>query len=124
MKLLRKFLLWVWRWWTGKILGAKLSDKASPERSEAELAVARIVASTDLSPDVVAATTLKGGPAIVVRVDGCGDYPPTFIHHSYAQAADEVIRWARREHRSTGQASKMNRHQRRQFDKLRRKERK
>lgn len=132
MKRLRELWLRLWRWWTGKVLNARLKDHSSPERNEAELAVERVVTQTNLAPDCVAATVIRGGPAILVRLDTSSE---AFVHHSYALAAEQAIKWANaRERRQAelkrsgngngqGQVSKLNRKQRRQFDKLRKKER-
>lgn len=128
MSWLRRLWLRVWRWWTGKVLNAKLQDRSSVERSEAELAVELVVAKTGLAPDCVAATVINGGPAILLRYNSSSE---AFVHHSYAMAAEQAIRWAKaREERRAelgkpsdqGQVSKLNRKQRRQFDRMRRRE--
>lgn len=119
MKCLQALWLRLWRWWTGRVLNTQLKDPGSDLRSEAELAVERVVARTSLAPDCVVATVLQGGPAILVRHDKATE---AFVNGTYMQNAEAAIEWVARHKLQQGQVSKMNRHQRRQFDKLRNRE--
>lgn len=120
--------LWtfLYRWWGGKLLNIELADTASPARSEAEEAVARVVFETNVAPDCVAATVIRGGPAILIKHDKAQE---AFVHHTYAKAADKAIEWLK--HRESmgrelkqGMTSGLNRAQRRQFESRRRREKK
>jgi len=112
----------LWRWWLGKLRNIELADKASPVRSEAEEAVARVVYRTNIAPDCVSATVLQGGYTIIIEHNKSKE---AFIHRSYDQAADKAIEWlTKREgrHVLSGTVSHMNRAQRRAFDKKRKKQ--
>jgi len=84
--------LWkrVSRWWTGNLLVAQLADAESETRSAAELAVARVVAQTNIPPDCVVACVLHNGCCIQIRHDTATE---AFLHNTYAQAADKAIEW-------------------------------
>lgn len=91
----RMFLLRIKRWWTGGILNTRLQEGA-PVRSEAELAVERIVLTTQVAADCVAATVIMGGPAISIKTDGAKASQTVnecFIGRSYEHAADKAIEW-------------------------------
>jgi hypothetical protein len=77
-------------WWTGGVLSAQLSDHGSPQRTEAEEAVDRIVRETRVAPDCVAATVLRGGATIIITHDNGKE---AFIGRSYDHAANKVIEW-------------------------------
>jgi ribulose kinase len=117
-KLFWKTLL---RWWQGKIRNIELADTASPARSEAEEAVARVIYETQVAPDCVAATVFDGGCALLVQHDKAKEL---FVHKSYALAADKAIEWLKGQKLQQGKTSKMNRTQRRIFETRRRKNRK
>lgn len=119
MKWLRTLWLNIQYWWTGRILNARLKDHGSPQRSDAELAVELVVARTSLAPDCVVATVLNGGPAILVRHDKATE---AFVNGTYLQNAEAAIEWVNRNKLRQGNVSNMNRAQRRQFDKLRKRE--
>jgi hypothetical protein len=95
MKKLLQIIVGWWHalkwWWTGGVLNAQLQDRGSPQRSEAQEAVDRIVRKTRLAADTVASTVLRGGAAILVLHD---EGQEAFIGRSYAHAADKVIEWA------------------------------
>ena len=90
IKKLKSLWLRIKWWWTGGVLSSKLSDYGSDTRSEAEQAVERIVLATDIVPDCVAATTLRGGAAILITHDKAQE---GFIGRSYEHAADKAIEW-------------------------------
>lgn len=90
-QMLRGWWLALKWWWTGGVLDSQLQDQGSPQRSEAEEAVDRVVRETRLAVDCVAATVLSGGATIVVAHDGGRE---AFIGYSFAHAADRVIEWA------------------------------
>lgn len=107
-------------WWQGGILSAQLQDHSSPERSEAELAVDRIVANTRIAADCVAATVLRGGPTIIIKHDLGQE---AFIGRSYEHAADKAIEWLTlREGRFIlqGNSSELSRRDRRAINVMRR----
>jgi hypothetical protein len=114
IQVLRRFFRFVARWWQGKLRNVELADTASPARSEAEEAVAKIVFETDIAPDCVAATVFEGGCAILVKHDKAQEL---FVHKSYALAADKAIEWLKGQKLKQGHTSKMNRAQRRAFQK-------
>jgi hypothetical protein len=139
MRWLKQLWLKLWWWFTGGVRSAQLQDPTSPARSEAEEAVARVVYESDIAPDCVAATVVRGGPAIVifheVQRDKTGwrhhrrkgfkgvhlakrREQEVFIHRTYALAADKALEWIEMQKNgvATGGQSKMNRKERRAFD--------
>jgi hypothetical protein len=112
--------VWLWRWWSGGLLSVKLQDKNTDVRNEAEEAVARIVYETNLPHDCVVATTLQGGPGIIIKHNNGQE---GFVHHTYTLAADKAIEWlTRREGRfiQTGAATQLSRKNQKVFDARRR----
>ena len=103
-------------WWLDKKLAADTTT-----RSEAEEAVRRVVMTTNIAPDCVTATVVRGGPCILVKHDRATE---AIIHNTYAEAADEAIRYILQHQLGTGERSKLNRAQRRQFDAEQRRKRK
>jgi hypothetical protein len=102
-------------------LAARL-DSDTVTRGEAEEAVAKVVYKTNIAPDCVSATVVRGGPCIYVKHDNAHE---AFIHKTYAEAADEAINWLNR-HTGivrTSETSGMNRQQRRAFDAKRKQKR-
>jgi len=110
---LLKRLRW---WWSGGLLSVKLEDKTSKTRSEAELAVERVVWETSIAHDCVSATIYRGGPCIMVSHDGAKE---AFIHNSYDEAAAKAIQWLKGHDVGTGSSSNLSRRQRRAFDSVR-----
>jgi len=96
---------------------------ASPLRTEAELAVERVVMETDITPDCVCAEIVRGGTAIRVMHNAAWE---VFIGRDYNHAAEEAIAWLKRQgdEIETNKITKLNRHQRRAFDAKRRQQRK
>ena len=90
LRRLRRLVRSVRQRWSGGVLDARLSDLGSQERRDAEEAVAKVVAKTQVPADCVSATTLQGGPAILVEHDGAKE---GFVHRTYDQAADKAIEW-------------------------------
>lgn len=76
----------------GAWLNARIASKGSKARREAERAVLAVVRQTGIEPSRVVASVVCGGPCILVRVEGRYE---AFIHHSYARAAVEAVRWIR-----------------------------
>lgn len=76
-------------WWTGNVLTSEL-EKSSLTRTEAELAVERIVMTTNIQPDCVSATVIRGGTAILITHDRGKE---GFIGNGYEHAADKAIEW-------------------------------
>lgn len=112
------------RWkFTGALLEEKLADTESDERSEAQKAVDRVVWETDIAPDCVSASVVRGGPCILLKTDG--EWEAT-IHNTYAEAADEAIKFINLQGEymePQAETSKLNRRARREFDAQRRKRR-
>jgi hypothetical protein len=104
---------------TGSLLADRIADESSPERTEAQAAVDKVVMQTDIAPDCVSAIVQDGGPCILLKVDG--EWEAT-IHNSFGEAADEAIKWLliQGDFVETAGTSKMNRKQRRVFDAERR----
>ena len=111
--------LWFTHGMSGALLEERLADESSPERSEAEEAVAKVIAETDVAPDCVSALVRDGGACILVKTDGDWE---GFIHNSYGEAADKAIEWLllQGDFVETQNTSDMNRAQRRSFDAKRR----
>jgi len=109
----------VW-WFQGVALEAELKDAESVRHRAAQNAVRRVVMETDIAPDCVSATIVRGGPTIMVRHDDAWE---AFVHNSYSEAAQEAINWINRQgdEISTSETSDMNRKQRRAFSSQRRK---
>lgn len=76
----------------GAWLNARIASKGSEARLEAERAVLAVVRQTGIEPSRVVATVVCGGPCILVRVE---DRYEAFVHHTYARAATEAVRWIR-----------------------------
>lgn len=91
LQIIRNWWLALKWWWTGGVLNAQLQDQGSPQRTDAEQAVERVVRETRLAADCVKATVLRGGATLVVTHDGGQE---AFIGRSYDHAADKVIEWA------------------------------
>jgi hypothetical protein len=109
------------RWWfSGGVLSAQLRDEGSETRSEAELAVERVVMQTHIAPDCVVATVMRGGPCIILTHDGAKE---AFIHKSYTQAADKAIEWLEKNTVRTKKASRLSHHKRQAFNRKRLKRR-
>jgi hypothetical protein len=109
---------------TGKLLEAELESGApTPERSEAELAIARVIDTTDIAPDCVSAGVVNGGAGIRVKHEDAIEW---FVGRDYAHAADEAIAWLQLQGDlvKSAKASSMNRAQRRMFDARRKKAKK
>ena len=93
MKIWQSFLDW-WRkyvWW--KLTGFSANKQIKPggkKRSEAEEQLARIIYKTNIRPDAVKATTMRGGPCFQVNHM---DASEVFIDRTYTAAADEAIAW-------------------------------
>lgn len=120
--------LWAWLvggyYWfkhkvTGSLLVDRIADESSPERTEAQEAVNKVVMATDIAPDCVSAIVQDGGACILVKTDGDWE---AFIHNSYGEAADKAIEWLllQGDFVETSETSSMNRKQRRVFDAERR----
>ena len=114
--------LWlpVWWWWSGGLLEMKISDKLSPERTEASKAVDRVVMETNIAPDCVKATVLRGGPCLIVTHDRAQE---AFIHRTYDLAADKAIEWLKMKGGSlvTTKSTSMSRKDAKVFDAMRQK---
>jgi hypothetical protein len=85
------------QWWLEKVwwpLRGRQLDKQIAEggkkRTEAEEQLARILYETEIRPDSVSATTMRGGPCFIVRHEAATE---VFIHNSFADAADKAIEW-------------------------------
>jgi len=83
-------LLGVWWWWTGNLLNVQLEDKTSKMRTEAQIALDRVVFETHIPPDCVTACIVRGGPCIRVKHDFSQE---AFIGNTYAHAADKALEW-------------------------------
>lgn len=125
IKALKRFFVFLWRWWNGKLKNIELADTGSQARSEAEEAVARVIYETDLVPDCVAASVIMGGCAIIITRDG--GVGETFVGKSYNHAADKAVEWVKTRAvaegvnlKAQGSTSGLNRAQRRAFDRKRR----
>lgn len=122
--------LWLRIYWffKGEALKAQLQQTAnpvqpaSPLRTEAELAVERVVMETDIAADCVCAEIVRGGTAIRVMHNDAWE---VFIGRNYNHAAEEAINWLKRQgdEIKTNKVTHLNRHQRRKFDHERRKKR-
>lgn len=116
-----KLWLPVWWWWTGGMLEIKVfQEEGSPERTEASEAVDRVVMETNIAPDCVMATVLRGGPCLIVKHDGAQE---AFIHRTYALAADKAIEWLKMKGASlsTAKTTSMSRKSIKSFDAQRQK---
>lgn len=109
----------VW-WFQGVALEAELKDAESIQHQGGRRALRRVVLETDIAPDCVSATIVRGGCTIMVKHDEAWE---AFIHNSYDEAAQEAIDWINRQgdEISTSETSDMNRKQRRAFSSQRRK---
>jgi hypothetical protein len=111
-------------WWQGKLRNIELADKASTVRSEAEEAVSMVIYATGVAPDCVSASVIQGGFAILIQSDE--NTKETFVHNSYTQAAEKAIEWWHErggKEICQGTASKMNRAERRAFNRQRQRRR-
>jgi hypothetical protein len=131
LSLLQRLIdLWKRVYWffTGEALKVQLqqtatpAQPASPLRTEAELAVERVVMETDIAADCVCAEIFRGGTAIRVMHNEAWEM---FIGRDYNHAAEEAIAWLKRQgdEIKTSKVTHLNRHQRRKFDHERRKKR-
>lgn len=89
LRVWKRFWQPIERWWIGGILASEL-EKPSLTRTEAELAVERIVMTTNIQPDCVSATVIRGGTAIIITHDRAKE---AFIGNGYEHAADKAIEW-------------------------------
>lgn len=120
---------WIWQqivWkFRGEALHAQLQDTTSPLRSEAQIAVDRVVYETHIAPDCVSAMIVRGGTAIHVKHDpiGNGSTQTVFIGTSYSHAADKVIEWLKTQgaELTTKKVSQLRRADARKFNAIRRK---
>lgn len=118
--------LWIALLWKfqGEVLHAQLQDQTSPVRSEAQIAVDRVVYETHLAPDCIIGTVVRGGPAILLKHDphGNGATQTAFIGKTYEHAANEAIAWinAQGSELSTKKTTQLRRDDRRKFDTIRR----
>ena len=112
----------LWWWIVGRRLDRRLADTASPIRTEAEEAVAKVVYETDIPPDCVVANVVRGGPCILIKHDDAWE---AFVHNSYMEAAEKAIEWLNLQGDlvSATETSNLNRKQRRIFNSKRRKHR-
>jgi hypothetical protein len=143
MTWLKKLWLKLWWWFKGGVQVARLQDLSSPVRNEAEEAIAKVVYQSNIAPDCVVASVVRGGTAIilihsVVSNDRRGrpyrddsgralrkGQQECFIGRSYDHAADKALEWLAMQDGklSTGVQSSMNRRARRSFDVRRRRAR-
>ena len=118
----------IYWFFAGEALKAQLqqtatpAQPASPLRTAAELAVERVVMETDITPDCVCAEIVRGGTAIRVMHNDAWE---VFIGRDYNHAAEEAINWLKRQgdEIETSKVTHLNRHQRRKFDRERRRKR-
>ncbi len=129
LSLWERFTSWLQRvvwFFKGEELKAQLAQvatptsPASPIRTEAELAVERVVMETDITPDCINAQVLRGGCTILVKHNEAWE---AFVHNSYGEAADKAIEWLKLQgdEIKTNKVTKLNRQQRRKFDAERKK---
>jgi hypothetical protein len=116
------FLKTLWWWWKGKLLNIELKDELSPVRTEAQMAVDRVVMETDITPDCVSAQVVRGGCTIMVKHNEAWE---AFVHNSYNEAAEKAIEWLllQGDEIKTNKVTKLNRKSRRAFDVVRKAER-
>lgn len=97
-RLARALISWLKARWlqvkhffTGKLLEAELQTGApTPERTQAEEAVAQVVFETQISPDCVSAGVIHGGAGICIKHNDATEW---FVGRDYAHAAHEAIAW-------------------------------
>jgi hypothetical protein len=122
------WITWIWQqiWWKlrGEALHHQLQDHASPLRSEAQIAVDRVVYETKIAPDCVMGAVVRGGPAIILKHDphGNGATQTVFIGKTYEHAATEAIAWLKTQgsELTTKKVSQLRRADARKFDAIRR----
>lgn len=105
---------------TGSLLEERIATAQSEARNEGQEAVDKVVLETDIVPDCVSASVVRGGPCILVKTDGEWE---AFIHNTFGEAADKAIEWVNQQGEymeSQAETSSMNRGQRRAFDAKRR----
>ncbi len=124
---LRDMVVGVYVWFkhgvTGSLLEERIAYTESEERNEGQEAVDRVVWETDIAPDCVSASVVRGGPCILVKTDGEWE---AFIHNSFSEAAVKAIEWVNLQGEfmePQAKTSKLNRRARREFDGKRRKHR-
>ncbi len=104
-------------WWSfqGAMLDQKLQDETCVERTEAQKALDRVVLETHVPHDCVTATVVRGGPCILVHHDV--NQQTATIHTSYAEAADQTIKWINEQgaELSFEQSTKLSRKDQKQF---------
>lgn len=116
-----KQLFWrlVW-WWQGGVLSVELEKENSAVRTDAVIALDRVVLETTLPHDCIKANIVRGGPCIMVKHDDAWE---AFIHKTYAEAADKAIEWIRAQgdEIATANTTNLSRKDQKIFDAQRRK---
>lgn len=118
--------IWVAIWWKlrGEALHAQLQDQSAPLRTEAQIAVDRVVYETHIAPDCAVAMIVRGGTAISIKHEphGNGATQSVFIGNSYAEAADKAIEWinTQGDELKTNKVTQIRRDDRRKFNAIRR----
>lgn len=112
----------------GEALHAQLQDETSPLRSEAQLAVDRVVYETNIAPDCAIGMIVRGGTAIMIKHEphGNGATQDIFIGNTYEEAADKAIEWIKAQgtELATQGVSRILREDRRKFNAIRRQKQK
>ena len=108
-----------WWWWQGNLLNIELEKDTSRVRTEAQIALDRVVFETHLPHDCITACIVRGGPCILVKHDAAQE---AFIGTSYNHAADKAIEWinAQGDEISTEKTTKLSRKAQKVFDAQRR----